>query len=100
MLSKIVNIMKNIFSGKEKIEPPELRAYVKINDVAKESGIYDDENKIIEIHRYGKIDKIKYSEADVETLREQGIPVIDEEYTDKYEFLNMDGSGGGVEYKR
>lgn len=84
----------------EKVDPPEVRAYIKLNDVAKENGVYDDENKIIEVHKYGKISIIKYSEADVESLRGQGIPVIDEEYTDQYDFLNMEGSGGGVEYKR
>ncbi len=97
MLNEIKNF---IFGNKEKVEPPETRAIVKINDVAKENGVYDDENKIIELHRYGKIEKLKYSEADVEALREQGIPVMDEEYSDDYNFLELEGSGGGIEYRR
>jgi hypothetical protein len=96
----MIKFIKNlIFGKKEKIEPPDVRAYIKINDVAKESGVYDDENKIIEIYRYGKKDTIKYSEADVETLRENGIPVIDEEYSDEYKFFEAEG-GGGIEYRR
>ena len=73
---------------KEKVLPPNVYAIVKINDVAKENGIYDDENKIIEINSYGEIKKTKYSESSVEALREQGIPVLDEDYSDEYEFVN------------
>jgi hypothetical protein len=99
MKFKMFEIIRRLLRKKEKIEPPDTRAYIKINDVAKENGIYDDENKFIELHRYGRIEKRKYSDADVETLREQGIPVIEEEYSDDYEFVNSD-IGGGVEYKR
>jgi len=91
----------NYIIGKkpERVEPLDVMAIVKLNDVAKENGVYDDENKIIEITRYGKKEKVKYSQADVESLREQGIPVIDEEYSDKYDFLETE-SGGDIEYKQ
>ena len=91
--------IKNLFNKKKKIDPPEVRAYIKLNDVAKENAIYDDENKIIELHRYGKIEIIKYSDADVQALREQGIPVIEEEYSEKYDFITGTDFGN-VEYKR
>mgnify|MGYP001562871435 CR=1 FL=1 len=91
------NWIKNLFK-KEKIEPPDPRAIVKLNDDAKENGIYDDENKIIEITRNGVKEKIKYSEADVEVLRENGIPVADEEYSEDYDFI--DAEIGGVEYRK
>jgi len=100
-MSKILKTLAQLNPWKkpEKVDPPDAYAIVKINDVAKESGVYDDENKIIELHRYGKIDRIKYSEPDIDEIRNQGIPVIDEDYTDEYEFLNVD-SGGEIEYKK
>lgn len=82
------SFFKKLFGKKEKVEPPDQYAIVKLNEVAKESAVYDDENKIIELHKSGKVSEITYSEADVDSLREQGIPVIDEEYTDEYDFLN------------
>jgi hypothetical protein len=95
----MIEFLKKLFGKKEKVEPPEIFAKVKLNSVAKENAIYDEENKIIEISRYGKITKVKYSEAEVESLREQGIPVIDEEYSDEYEFLSG-ADFGGLEYRR
>ena len=86
----------NYFKGEEKIEPPFPRAIIKINEVAKESGIYDDENKIIELYDYNRLKILKYSEEQVEVLRENGIPVLEENYSEEYEFLNID-SGGGIE---
>ena len=46
---KILNLIEIKRVKKEKIEPPEVRAIIKINDVAKESGVYDEENMIIEL---------------------------------------------------
>lgn len=89
----------NFFKREEKIDPPETRAYIKINEVAKENGVHDDENKIIELHNEGKIRNIKYTEADVEALREQGIPVVEEEYTDEHDFL-MGADFGGIEERK
>ena len=93
------NIINKIFGKNKKVEPPDTMAIIKLNDFAKENGVYDDENKIIELKRHGKIQKIKYSESDVDALREQGIPVIDEEYSDEYEFFDLE-SGGNLEYKK
>jgi len=83
---------------KEKVESPDVKAIIKINPVAKENGIYDDENKIIEVTRYGQVERIKYSEADVEALREQGIPVIEEEYSDNMDWTDLET--GGIEFKK
>ena len=44
---------------KEKVLPPNVYAIVKINDVAKENGIYDDENKIIEINSFENYPSLK-----------------------------------------
>lgn len=88
-----------LFKKKEKVEKPDNYAVVKINDTAKESGIYDEFNKIIEWHYYGKIKKMKYTDADVESLRNQGVPVEEEDYTDEYEWLDV-GSGGEVDYRK
>ena len=96
MFSKIIKWWKN----EKFIDPPSNRAYIKITDIAKENGVYDDENKIIEVHRNGRIDKIKYTEADVESLREQGIPVISEEYSDDYEFINAEEFGSVTTWGR
>lgn len=73
---------------KENIEPPEIRGIIKLTDNAKSSGISDDENKIIELTINGKVKRIKYSEADVEMLREQGIPILPEDYSDEYNFID------------
>jgi len=95
---KIINKITSYFK-KPKIEPPEVRAIVKLNDVAKENSIYDDENKIIEVTKGNKVTKIKYSESDVDALREQGIPVIEENYSEEYDFLEG-VNFGGVETRR
>lgn len=80
--------MWNPFKKKpKKIDPPEEYGIIKVNEVAKESGVIDDENRIIEIHSYGNIKELKYSEADVESLQEQGIPIVNEELTDEYDFI-------------
>ena len=91
--------IKKLFKKKKKIEPPEERAIIKMSEIAKENGIYDDENKIIELTRNGNVDIIKYSEADVEALREMGIPVEEEVYTDEFDWIEG-GEGGGVETRK
>lgn len=95
---KIFNYIRNLF-GKTKIEPPEVFGIVKLTENAKENGIYDDQNKIIELNKYGEKTRIKYSEADVEALREQGIPIVEEGYSDNYEWTDLD-VGGTIEYKK
>ena len=64
-----------------------------------EKGINDDENKIIELRRGDRVDKIKYSQSDVEAIREMGIPVLEEEYSEDFDWVNAD-AGGGVETRR
>jgi len=86
MIHKIRRLIRSYFE-KPKIEPVSERAIIKLNPIAKEKAIYDDENKIIEVHRGDQVYNIKYSKSDVDALREQGIPVIDEEYSDEYDFL-------------
>lgn len=95
----MVNIF-NFFRRKEEVEPVGVKATIKMSDKAKADGLFDDENKIIEINRYGEIDRIKYSEADVDVLREQGIPVLPEDYTDEYDWLDSELMGGVETYKR
>ena len=56
MVNIFDKIKEKIF-GKEKIEPPDVRAYIKLTDVAKENGITTDANRIIEIHKGGKIER-------------------------------------------
>ena len=72
MIKKILSLFKR----KEKIEPPDVYGVIRVNSVAQESGIYDDENKYIELNMYGTKKKIKFSNADVDSLREQGIPIV------------------------
>jgi len=93
MITKLYNKIKSYFET-PKIEPVSERAIIKLNPIAKEKAIIDDENRIIEVHRGDKVYNIKYSKSDVDALREQGIPVIDEEYTDEYEFLEGINFGG------
>ena len=85
----------NLFKKKEKIEPPTIRGIIKMSQLAKENWVNDDENKIIELHNNGKVSNIKYTEEDVEVLRENGIPVLPEEYTDEFDFIEAEQ--GGVE---
>ena len=66
-----------------------------MSQLAKENWVNDDENKIIELHNNGKVSNIKYTEEDVEVLRENGIPVLPEEYTDEFDFIEAEQ--GGVE---
>lgn len=84
---------------KEKPERPSENAIVKLTDSAKFSGIYEDELKIIEVHRNGKKTTIPYTESDVKSLQEQGIPVVEEEYSEKFDFIDSD-IGGTLEYRR
>lgn len=98
MIIQVYNKIKSFFE-KPKVEPVSERAIIKINPIAKENAIFDDENKIIELYRGDKVQRIKYSKSDVDALREQGIPVIDEEYTDDYQFLEGINFGG-VESRR
>lgn len=93
MIQQIIDFFKK---KEEKIERPDPSGIIKINDVSKENGLADDELKIIEILQKGKITNIKYSDAEVESLREQGIPVVEESYSDDYEFVNT--VTGGVDY--
>lgn len=84
----------------EKIDPPEIRAIIKLSDTAKESGVYDDENKYIELINGSSKKRIPYSDADVEALREQGIPVDEEKYSDEFDFIESKLEEGGVEGRR
>lgn len=86
MIQKIYNTIKRLFE-KPKIEPVSERAIIKLNPIARDKAIIDDENRIIEVHRGDKVYNIKYSKSDVNALRDQLIPVIDEDYTDEYNFL-------------
>lgn len=96
---KLFNILNIFFRKKEKIERPDPSAIVKISENAKEYGIYDDSNKHIDLLRNGKFMRIRYSKSDVHALREQGIPVLEEPYTDEYDFEDA-VNFGGLEYKR
>ena len=89
----------NLFKKEEKVDRPDPSAIVRVNDNAKEYGIFDDSNKYIDLLRSGKFIKIRYSESDVNALREQGIPVLEEPYTDEYDFEDA-VNFGGLEYKR
>jgi hypothetical protein len=99
MLKEIKQGWNKFMGKKQKIEAPDVRAIVKVNEVAKARGIYDDSNKIIEIYKYGHLKTIKYSDADVESLREQGVPVVEESYTDENEWIES-ASGGTVDHIR
>jgi hypothetical protein len=88
------------FKKEEKVEKPIPSAIVKVNPVAKEKGIDDEENRIIEVDYGDKVERIKYTEHDVDALREQGIPVEFEDYNDEYEFLESSNFGGNIVYKR
>ena len=92
MLNKILTLFKR----KQKIQSSEVKAIIKVTDVGKNNNTTDDSNKIIELHEYGKITPIKYSDADVEALESRGIPVLYEDYTDEYKWI--DTEGGGIEY--
>ncbi|MFW9880955.1 MAG: hypothetical protein ACFFG0_48455 [Candidatus Thorarchaeota archaeon] len=89
----------NYFKKEEKQEPPYLYGIIKLTDIAKQKGVYDEENLIIELHMGNKIDIIKFTRSDVDALREQGIPVVQEEYGDDYEF-EEGPSLEGIEYRR
>lgn len=89
----------NLFKKPEKVERPDPSAIIKLNENAKEFGVYDDSNKIIDLLRNGKHSKIRFSESDVNALRDQGIPVLEEPYSDEYDFEDA-VNFGGLEYKR
>jgi hypothetical protein len=96
----MIQQLLKFFKKNKKIEPPEEYAIIKMSPVAQEAGLTDDENKIIEVNSYGKITILKYTESDVEVLRENGIPVIHEDYTDDYQFVNSTEFGGVESYRR
>lgn len=91
-----------IFGFKEKkIIYPQSLGIIKLNDVAKQKGIFDDENKIIEIYRHGKLSEIiKYTEFDVKALKElEGIPILEEPIENEEEInFDLEASFGTVSY--
>jgi len=72
-----------LFRKKEQLDYPDDFGFIKFTDVALESGIKDDSNKIIERYYYDlmgnlKVKKYRYSPERVFSLREnQGIPIYD-----------------------
>lgn len=61
---------------------------IKVSDIARNKGIEDDENKIIEHYKSGRLFKTYvYSEALVQSLKEvYEIPVISEDFEDEEEY--------------
>lgn len=93
----MIQWIKGLFEKKH--EAPLPRAIIKLTEVAKENGVFDDENKIIELHDGQDVRIMKYSPEMVEILMEKGIPVLPEDYTDEYKFVSTEDEGG-VEYWR
>lgn len=92
--------IKNWLNRNEKIEPPVPRAIIKMTDLAKERGIIDDENKIIEFHDGRDVKIIKYTPEEVDILMQKGIPVLPESYSDEFKFLNSEEEGSVDSYLR
>ena len=81
------------FKKKKEYERPVPSGIIKLNPVAKDFGLENDELKIIEFND-GR-PSVHYSEEQVEVLREAGIPVLPELYDeDTLEFLSSDAEGG------
>ncbi len=81
---KLKNIFKFIFGEKRKeIQYPDDFAIIKFSEVAFESGIKDDSNKIIERYYYDSLGNLRiktyrYSPERVYSLREVlGVPIYD-----------------------
>ena len=79
----MIKFIKNMFKKKEELDYPNDFAIIRFTDVAFESGIKGDSNKIIERYYYDsmgnlKIKKYRYSQERVSVLRETlGIPIYD-----------------------
>ncbi|MBU0959510.1 MAG: hypothetical protein KKB31_06195 [Nanoarchaeota archaeon] len=84
--------IKKLFFKEKKYEMPVPSGIIKLTNVAKDTAGTEDELKIIEFND-GR-PKVKYSEEQVEVLREQGIPVLPEDYSDDYQFVSSEGEGG------
>lgn len=98
MLEKLKNL---IFKGSEEDSFPYRFALVRVNDVAKEHGIDDDENKEIALFEGGKIKKIMpFTNAHLKSLKNEGIPVSSEiDDTEEFEF-DAYGDFGIITYKK
>lgn len=94
----IIESIKNLFKKPEKVPRPDPSAVIKIHECGKGANMYSEPLKEIEKLQNGKITYIKYSEAEVQSLLEQGIPVQEEEYSEEHTFTEI-SSGGALDNK-
>lgn len=74
--------MKNLFKKKEGLDYPNDFAIIKFSEVAFDSGIKGNSNKIIERYYYNgdgnlNVKKYRYSQERAFALRESGVPIFD-----------------------
>ena len=102
MLSKIYKKVKNFFKKEEEGSYPSDFALIKINDVAKEKGLEDEQNKAIVRYINGEISEIMpFNKAFVDALREiDGIPVEEEEFKDEDFEWDSTTTLGVINYKK
>jgi len=79
---KFIKFIKNLFKTEKRVDYPIDFAIVKFSEVAFDSGIKGDSNKIIERYYYDddgnlKTKNYRYSQERAFTLRESGVPIFD-----------------------
>ena len=87
--------IKGKFKKKEEIFFPHEFGLIRLNGVAKLEGIDDDFNKDVAFYRDGEIIKTyPYTKELVERLRDEGIPVENEQYEEEeFEFDTVSSFG-------
>ena len=88
---------------KQRVALPNRFALVRFTKHAKELGIFDDENKVVEIYKRGVLSEppIPYSEELVKALESvDEIPVINEEFDEEQFSFIESADFGGVEFRR
>ena len=89
-IQKFISNLNPFKKKKEKEAFPNKFALIRLTNHAKESGIEDEENKVIEIYKRGKLLGVPkpYTEELVRALEEvEEIPVIEEKFKEEDEFV-------------
>ena len=78
----MIKFIKNLFKKEKRLQYPDEFAFIMFSNVAFDSGVKGDSNKIIERYFYDsmgnlKTKKYRYSHERAFTLRESGVPIFD-----------------------
>jgi len=92
----------NLFKKKEKPQAPAYSGVIRYTEQAKELGLFDDANRVIDLYKYGeKVETIPYSKEILNSLREiEEYAIVSEDFDDDaFNFIES-ADFGGVNYRR